>query len=205
MLNELTNNPRVSLSQLIVDKKKYIYRDGSNANGFYYLKSGLIGLYQVTESGKESLLRIYGPGSYFGYRSLFSEQKYPATARTMVNSELMKININDFTELESLAPILSAYLMREVCEELGEAEKRLMQQTSGSSKKRILDAIYHLFSFYPNYSWTYREIGEYSGTDTTTVIRYCKVLKEAGCLKQNSRKPVPTHMKLISSFRQSII
>ncbi|MGB5444475.1 MAG: Crp/Fnr family transcriptional regulator [Psychromonas sp.] len=205
MLYELTNNSRISLSQLSIKKKQPVYRDGISANGFYYVKSGLVGLYQVTESGKESLLRIYGPGSFFGYRSLFTEQKYPATSRTMLNSELLKIDVSDFTELESIAPNISAYLMREVCEELGEAEKRLMQQTSCSAKKRILDAIYHLFTFYPDYSWTYREIGEYSGTDTTTVIRYCKTLKATGYLRKDSRKPIPMDIQLIAEFRQSIV
>ncbi|WP_372882371.1 Crp/Fnr family transcriptional regulator [Psychromonas sp.] len=205
MLYELTNNTHISLSQLSVKKKKPVYRDGSSANGFYYVKSGLVGLYQLTESGKESLLRIYGPGSFFGYRSLFTEQKYPATSRTMLDSELLKVNVNDFSELESIAPNIASYLMREVCEELGEAEKRLMQHTSCSAIKRIVDAIYYLFTFYPSYSWTYREIGEYSGTDTTTVIRYCKTLKQEGYLKKDSRKPIPTDMQLIAEFRQSIV
>ncbi|GAL31080.1 cAMP-binding proteins - catabolite gene activator and regulatory subunit of cAMP-dependent protein kinases [Vibrio variabilis] len=115
-------------------RKQVVYRNGKSAKGFYYVESGQIGLYQVTESGKESLLRIYGPGSYFGYRSLFTGQNYPSTARAMLNSEVVKIDVNDFKSLDELAPTLASDLMKEVCYELGEAEKRLMQFNAFSAK-----------------------------------------------------------------------
>ncbi len=188
-----------------IAKQHIIYRSGLSANGFYYVERGLVGLYQVTENGKETLLRIYGPKSYFGYRSLFANQRYPSTAKAMLDSTISYINVQDFTSLQEISPQLSSCLIREVCEELGEAEKRLMQFNSYNAKKRILDTIYYIFETYPEYPWTYREIGEYSGTDTTTVIRYCKTLKQAGLLNANSRKPQPIDLEKLSLFRHSLL
>lgn len=188
-----------------IAKQHIIYRSGLPASGFYYVEQGLVGLYQVTENGKETLLRIYGPESYFGYRSLFANQHYPSTARAMLDSQISYINVQDFTSLQDISPQLSSCLMREVCEELGEAEKRLMQFNSYNAKKRILDTIYYIFQTYPEYPWTYREIGEYSGTDTTTVIRYCKTLKQAGLLNANSRKPQPIDLEKLFLFRRSLL
>lgn len=188
-----------------VAKQYLVYRNGLPARGFYYVAQGLVGLYQVSENGKETLLRIYGPGAYFGYRSLFTEQYYPSTARAMLDSKIVHINVNDFTALEKIAPSLANRLMREVCEELGEAEKRLMQFNAFSAKKRILDTIYYMFDTYPEYPWTYREIGEFSGSDTTTVIRYCKKLKQAGLLEAKSRKPLPVDLDQLANFRKSLL
>ncbi|MGF1739153.1 Crp/Fnr family transcriptional regulator [Photobacterium satsumensis] len=188
-----------------VSKKQVVYHNGLPAKGFYYVEQGLVGLYQVSESGKESLLRIYGPGSYFGYRSLFTAQNYPSTARAMLDSVLIRVNVNDFKSLDTTAPNLASFLMQEVCAELGEAEKRLMQFNAFSAKKRILDTIFYMFQTYPQYPWTYREIGEYSGTDTTTVIRYCKTLKDTGILDKNSRKPLPVDLKQLASYRKSLL
>lgn len=201
LLSELSEH---EMQRLRIDKNQVVYQRGHEARGFYYVVDGLIGLYQVIESGKESLLRIYGPGSLFGYRSLFTEQKYPATARTMLESQLIKVEINHYHALDKKAPKLAAKLMHGVCAELGQAEKRLTQFTAYSAKIRILDAIHTLFGHYPNYPWTYREIGEYSGTDTSTVIRYCKTLKQSGLLDKNTRKPTPTDLQLLSQYRQSI-
>ncbi|MGR5287223.1 Crp/Fnr family transcriptional regulator [Vibrio maritimus] len=178
-------------------KHQVVYRGGNPTKGFYHVKSGLIGIYQTTESGKESLLRIYGPGYFFGYRSLFTEQDYRSTARAMLPSHLSHIQLDTFQELEAISKELSGYLVRGVCYELGEAESRLTQMTSNSAKVRIMDAIGYLFDNHPEYQWTYREVGEYSGTDTTTVIRFCKELKNCGALDDSSRK---LHVKNRDAF-----
>ncbi|ROV57091.1 Crp/Fnr family transcriptional regulator [Vibrio ponticus] len=193
-----------ALQSFQVQKRDSIYRNGTPASGFYYVKSGQIGLYQVSEIGKESLLRIYGTGSFFGYRSLFTQQKYPATSRAMLESEIVKIRIDSMHELERSAPELALTLMQEVCKELGEAEKRLLQYSAFSSKKRILDALIDLFTHYPSYPWTYREIGEFSGTDTSTVIRYCNQLKQVNLLLSSSRKPRPVQISLLQDYRYSL-
>ncbi|UJF17427.1 Crp/Fnr family transcriptional regulator [Vibrio sp. SS-MA-C1-2] len=175
-------------------KSSMIYQSGEEAVGFYYVKQGQIGLYQVTEQGKENLLRVYGAGSYFGYRTLFTKQPYPATARAMLESDIEWIKVREFDHLMAQDTTLATYLMQQVCAELGEAEQRLVQFTVYSSKKRIVDTIYTLFSLYGNYPWTYREIAEYSGTDIGTVIRFCKILKQKGYLDQESRKLMPINL-----------
>lgn len=205
MLNDSMHSLESHTALASYCRKQVVYRSGNSARGLYCVKSGQVGLYQVTESGKESLLRIYGPGSYFGYRSLFTYQNYPSTARAMLDSDIIRIDVNDFQSLDELAPNLAQYLMKEVCSELGEAEKRLMQFNAFSAKKRILDTLSHFFEMYPDYPWTYREIGEYSGTDITTVIRYCKALKASGVLLKESRKPSPVDLDILADFRKSIV
>jgi CRP-like cAMP-binding protein len=188
-----------------VKKHQTIYRNGHSAHGFFYVKQGLIGLFQVSEIGRETLLRIYAGGSFFGYRSLFTEQTYPSTARAMLNSEIVHIDIKDFASLNLIAPEVACQLTKEVCGELGEAEKRLMQFNAYCARKRILDTVHYIFRTYPDYPWTYREIGEYSGTDTSTVIRYCKTLKEIGILNKNSRKPQPVDLNRLVRYRKTLV
>lgn len=185
-------------------KKQAIYTRGTSSRGFYYLKSGQIGIYQTTESGKESLLRVYGTGSFFGYRSLFTEKVYHATARAMLPSEVLHIKIDTFSELESISSRLSDFLMRGVCYELGEAENRLTELTSNSAKLRILDTINYLFTNHSDYPWTYREVGEFSGTDTTTVIRFCKQLKQREILSPSSRSLVVNSFEGLKTYRRTL-
>ena len=204
MMN-IKNNNKISLTFYSYGKRQVIYQSGATAKGVYFVESGLIGLYQASETGKESLLRIYGPGSYFGYRSLFTNQNYPSTARAMLKSTVARTNVNSFQELDGQSPELANYLMKEVCYELGEAEKRLMQFTTFSAKRRILDTLFHVFDLYPFYPWTYREISEYSGADISTVIRYCKTLKERGYLAPESRKPVPVDLQQLAKDKDKLL
>ncbi|HDL5719043.1 TPA: cyclic nucleotide-binding domain-containing protein, partial [Mannheimia haemolytica] len=41
-----------------LEKGVVIYSQGYHAREFYFLKSGLIGLYHMLENGKESLVRV---------------------------------------------------------------------------------------------------------------------------------------------------
>ena len=172
-----------------ISKKQPIYKTGEAARGIYYVSKGLVGLYQLTEGGKESLLRIYGPNSYFGYRSLFTHQTYPSTARAMLPSTITKLNIDSFNTLLELDSALAHSLMQEVCHELGQAETRLVDFNNCNAKRRINKTLHYFFCTYPNYPWTYREISEYSGTDITTTIRHCATLKASNILDKTSRKP----------------
>ncbi len=199
----ITNQLTDYVNFIDMDRHHVIYSRGSTARGFYYVDDGLVGLYQVSEKGKETLLRIYGPGCYFGYRSLFTKQSYPATAKTMLKSTIVQINVKSFNFLQNLSPELVSSLMSDVCSELGEAEQRLMQFNSFNAKKRILDSLYYVFKTYPSYPWTYREIGEFSGTDTSTVIRYCKFLKQSGVLQADSRKLIPISLEVLFRFRNA--
>ncbi|MCL9777463.1 Crp/Fnr family transcriptional regulator [Vibrio methylphosphonaticus] len=189
-------------SRLTVCKQEAVYFSNNKASGFYRVESGFIGLYQVAETGKESLLRLYGKGSYFGYRSLFTHQRYPATARAMENSVVSRVNVHTFEDLQQLAPSLTKALTTEVCQELGEAERRLVQFSAFNAKNRIIDAIQHFFTYYPHYPWTYREISEYSATDVTTVIRFCKTLKQSGVLSIHHRNPHPVDLSKLPSANQ---
>lgn len=203
MINQVLQEVTAYTDERDYAKHQVVYRNGAPTRGFFYVKSGLIGLYQTTESGKESLLRIYGLVTSLGIAHC-SPSKTIALRKSMLPSELLQVNLSTFTELDSVSSNLSGFLVRGVCYELGEAENRLTQMTSNSAKVRIMDAIYHLFDNHPEYQWTYREVGEYSGTDTTTVIRFCKELKGMGILDSESRKLQVSSIQGLKAYRDEL-
>lgn len=203
-MEDVLGQSSIKTRALKFSKRQMIYRGGAATKGFFYVKSGLVGLYQTSETGKESLLRIYGPGYSFGYRSLVTRQSYRSTARSMLPTELVHVDVEMDKGMEHLPSQLLSLLMRGACYELGEAETRITQLTSNSAKVRIVDAITYLFETHPMYQWTYREVGEFSGTDTTTVIRFCKELKQQGLLEPDSRKLVIISMDKLLEFRETI-
>nr|WP_086939706.1 Crp/Fnr family transcriptional regulator [Thaumasiovibrio occultus] len=190
---------------LAIKKKQVIYRANQSANGVYFVEEGLIGLYRITETGQEQLVRVYGRGDYFGYRSLFSSQRYHLTTRSLLPSKLKHIHIQSLNELHLLAPELLKHLMTSVCQELGEAESRLADIATHTASVRIVDAILHLFQSFDYYPWTSREIAEYSGTQTQTVIRLCRDLKLRKLLDPASRKIAPLDFHGLKSYRAVLV
>ncbi len=187
-----------------ISKKSAIYHATQQADGFYYIESGLIGLHRITESGKEHLIRVYGSNEYFGYRSLLSNQKYHLTTKALLPSCILHIQIHHFQQLLDHSPKLLMSLVSSVCSELGEAENRLSDTAAYNSKVRILNSIIELFQKFDYYPWTAREIAEHSGTEVQTVLRYCKDLKKLALLKPEARGIKPRDLCGLKSLRDRI-
>ncbi|KAA6208226.1 Crp/Fnr family transcriptional regulator [Avibacterium paragallinarum] len=161
-----------------VEKGIPIYHQGDTAQSFYFIQQGLIGLYHTLENGKESLVRIYKSGDYFGFRTLFGDKKYHCTAKVLMEAEIIKItplNIDHFF-LENPATI--RLLFQLLSNELREAEGRLAKSAYLKSLDRVIDSIYFLKENFPEYHWTHREIGEYAGCETETAIRISRDLRK---------------------------
>lgn len=174
----------------VLEPRSSIYEQGSSASVFYYIEDGIIGLYHVLESGKETLMRLYREQEYFGYRTLFSaNQTYHCSAKVMTSSHIKKVVIEEDTASFLMRnPDLSHFLMQRLAAELQEAEHRLAKIAFTKSLDRVFESIVFLSRNFPEYKWTYREIAEYVGCETETAIRISRELKKTGLLDAHSRK-----------------
>ncbi|HDR1290128.1 TPA: cyclic nucleotide-binding domain-containing protein, partial [Pasteurella multocida] len=70
-----------------------VYQQGEVAQEFYFVKSGLVGLYHTLDNGKESLVRLYRQGDYFGFRTLFGlgDSRYHCSAKILIEAEVIRI------------------------------------------------------------------------------------------------------------------
>lgn len=174
--NDLTSCSLTELKNL--SRGSYLYSQGEQADVFYFVASGLIGLYHLLDNGKESLIRIYSKNEYLGYRTLFSQSHdYHCTAKVMQEANIIRITPknNSFLEENSL---FARELIAALSEELAHAEMRLANISYIKSLDRVLNAIRYLYTKYPTYDWTYKEIAEYAGCETETAIRLAKELKK---------------------------
>ena len=176
-------------------KAALIYDNGEIPSGFYYINSGLVTLKCVSDSGKDSILRLYQEGEFFGFRSMISNEKYYASARALVECDLTFIRIPSLELLNKISPETSSRLFAQLGKELRQAEQRMARIATSKVKERVLDSIYHLINTYPDYPWTRREIGEYCGSETETIIRVCRQLNSEGRIRISNRKislPLPS-------------
>lgn len=159
-----------------------IYKQGEFAKEFYFIKHGLIGLYHTLENGKESLVRLYQEGEFFGYRTLFGDSQYHCNAKVLVEAEIVRVKPNDIDQFFIENPEISKMLLQTIANELRDAEQRLAKSAYVRTLDRVIDSIYFLTKNFPYYNWTYREIAEYAGCETETAIRIANELKRNGLL-----------------------
>lgn len=170
-----------------LEKHSLVYTQGEKPKEFYFLKRGLIGLYHCLENGKESLIRLYHANQYFGFRTIFSQTEYHCSAKVLIDADIVRIFPKDHSQFVANNPDFACYLMKQLADELYEAEHRLTNTAYKRSYERIIDAIVNLTESYPDYPWTYREVAEFCGCETETAIRISRELKKQGILDKNTR------------------
>lgn len=181
--------------------RQAIYSEGNTPDGFYYVKDGLVGLAKIAPNGKQSLLRVYNNGHFFGYRSLLGQERYYGSTMALQATELLHFPFKNMQQLQQTVPEAFRYFTLFLAAELKEAELRLSKASAMKTRHRIIDSLLYLNSKNDGYSWTYREIGEFCGGETETIIRLCNQLKSQGILaKENRRWKIIDHDKLAALY-----
>lgn len=115
LFSGLTKDQLNEIRQIVVDKfynkGKTVFLEGDDCNGFYIVADGRVKIYKVSFEGKEHILHIYGPGNPFGEVPVFSGQKFPANAETLLKSHLLFFPRSAFVDLISNHPSLSMNML----------------------------------------------------------------------------------------------
>ena len=102
----------------LYEKGETIYRQGSRAKTFYYLKSGGVRVFLSAENGAEKTLSVMKPGRVFGEAAFFDGLPRVSSAKAVARSEVVPVMRSGLTECirrePQLAVSLLAYLARTV-------------------------------------------------------------------------------------------
>lgn len=77
------------------DKGEMIYRAGDEGGTLFVLYTGKAKLFRLNASGKEQVLRLVGPGEFFGELSLFLPCPLPTTPRHWRQQPCVLWKVND--------------------------------------------------------------------------------------------------------------
>jgi CRP/FNR family transcriptional regulator len=107
---ELQQVRRIAVDRLYA-KGKNIFMEGDPGDGFYIVADGKVKIFKISADGKEQILHIYGPGHPFGEVPVFSGQKFPANAVSLLKSHLLFFPRTAFIRLISDNPSLSLNML----------------------------------------------------------------------------------------------
>ena len=80
--------------------KTVLFEKGTPANHFFFLKSGQVKLYCLSEEGDEKVIEIIHPSQTFAEAIMFMPKRmYPVSAEAIKNSELCSFDMKQFREI----------------------------------------------------------------------------------------------------------
>lgn len=172
---------------LNVKRGSIIYHEGDTPKSLYLIEEGLIGLFHISDAGKETFLRAFGKNCIFGHRSYFAEAPYHATSIALEATRLTVISKKQCQDLCLNNPEVLKEMTKLIAIDLGNAELRLAGLQDKSAPARIAEALIYLKLKYPKHIWTRKEIAEFAGSTFESVTRLMTKLSELGLITKEGR------------------
>lgn len=169
-----------------------IFHEGNHPQGLYCIFSGKVKLYKTADNGRQQIVRMAQAGNILGYRSLFADEPYQATAEAMEDSSICFIEKRAFFPLISKYPTLAMEIIKKLAKELGRAEDRIRDLALKTADQRLAELLLMLKETYGvqepagwrlNISLSRQEIAEMIGTAPETVIRLLGDFRSKGLLE----------------------
>lgn len=194
----LSSEDRIKLSNVAVmhrvPKDTVIYYDDDLASCFYLVKEGKIKITRKSNSGKEIILALLGPGEVFGELSIAGQEEREEVATTSEDALICLFKVGDFQGLMANNPKLSLQLTKLIGLRLKKIQRRLESLMFRTSEERIKDFLKELadeFGYKIAISpgeiaipirLTHDDIGKLTATSRQTVSSVLKSLEKKGII-----------------------
>lgn len=178
-------------------KGQTIFFQGNPPFGLYCISTGKIKVTKIGNDGKESIVRIAGPGDVLGHRSLFSKEPYTATATVIEDSAVCFLDKNFIYNIIQNKPEVSLQIIERLSKDMGAAEKKSASMSQKSARERLAELFLHFSKSYGeeqengdiklNIKLNRDEIASIVGTAHETIIRLISEFKTEEILRQEGK------------------
>lgn len=182
----------VEKSRVVVRYKpgQTIFYSGNDSLGIFTIQKGLVKLEVTSQKGSAHTLRLVGPGGTLGYRSLFANEPYHASAVAVEECELCFLPKTSVMEIFKCYPDLAMKLLAHISKDLRMAEEKWLGQMDKGASERIAEALLFLQDHFSQQNWTRREIAQWAGTTPETVIRTLASFEKDGIIDQTDGRNI---------------
>jgi CRP-like cAMP-binding protein len=170
--------------------QQVIFYQDNTPLGLYTISSGLVKLEVTSEAGQNHTLRYQGPGSALGYRSLFADEKYQASAIAIEKTEICFIPKTNAMDIFKQHPEAAIKILAALSKDLRQAEEKWTSQMDKDASERIAEALIFLQDHFRHQKWTRKEIAEWAGTTPETVIRTLAQFEQEGYIDQSQGRNI---------------
>lgn len=118
-------------------KKQVIFSQGSLADAVFYIEKGKVKLTVLSTRGKEAVVAILGSGDFFGEGSLAGQPVRMATATSMTECSILRVQKETMVRMLHNEPAFSEIFMSYLLSRNVRIEEDLVDQLFNSSEKRL--------------------------------------------------------------------
>lgn len=190
-LNRITN----SKTSYVVKKGQSLFEEGQTLNGIFCIRNGVCKISKLSDNGKNHIVKLITRGDILGERSLVDEEPLNLSAIALEDMEVCFIPKPEILELFKSNTDFSLNMLKNVCENLKEADNDLVNMAQKSVKERLAKTLIYLQDKFGidedktlKIQLSREELSGIVGTALETCIRLLSELKKEGYIDLIGKK-----------------
>jgi CRP-like cAMP-binding protein len=199
------DSTKVQKSLTTYARDETVFLQGDAADEVFYIQSGGVKLSVVSQSGREAVVAMLGPGDFFGEGCLAAQPRRMGSAAAMTPTTILAIHKQDMVNLLHRQHSMSDRFIAHVLTRNIRIEQDLIDQLFNSSEKRLARALL-LLARYGTQDKPVRTVprisqetlAEMVGTTRSRVNFFLNKFKKLGFIEYGGDAPITIHNSLLS-------
>lgn len=203
IFNGLFNGDGNVLEEVVVSKafqrKELIFKPGDDADAIYWIRSGRIKIYKVTEDGREIIFGMYQPGEMFGEMAFWGDEPRDCYAEAMEETRCLAIQRANLFRLAKRKPKIIYRIGKLVNERRRQTEEELESLLYKCVRGRLAGQLLKLserFGIEDNrgrllrIKITHKDMASLIGSSRETVSLMLSEMRRQGLIDLNSDRKI---------------
>ncbi len=181
-------------------KGQIVYKEGDKPTGLLCLSEGKMKIFKEGVGGREQIVRMAKPIGFIGYRALFAEENYIASAMAIEDSSVCNIDKDTLFMLLKQNPNFAMSMIKALATELGFSNSRTVTLTQKHIRGRLAESLLFLLDTYGfeddgetiKVYLPREDLANLSNMTTSNAIRTLSIFANEGVIELSGR-----HIKII--------
>lgn len=209
LFQDLSDEDLVLIEELAVEKQvskgTVVMVESTIGDSLFAITSGRVKVYMSDEDGREIILKILGPGDFFGEMSMIDSQPRSASVAALEPSTFKVLSHEAFAQCVERAPRIATMVMQALAKRLRDADRKIstlaLMDVYGRVANTLLElAINDNGKLIVGEKLSQQDIANMVGASREMVNRILKDLSERGYITVESKTITIHDEKLPPSF-----
>jgi len=174
-------------------KNAVVLTEGEMGDSLYMIQGGKVKVFIGDENGREIILKILGPGAFFGEMSMIDMQPRSASVRTIEASSFLVLTHAAFERCIEQVPRIANLVMRVLAERVREADRKIgtlaLMDVYGRVASTLLElAVYNDGKLMVGEKLSQQDLANMVGASREMVNRILKDLTDRGFISIEAKE-----------------
>lgn len=189
IFSSLDHDEMLEVAYITIDrtyeKGEMVYTAGDKGERLYVIHKGRVKITRISDSGKEQVIRVLGPGEFMGELSLFSHTPMMDNGEVLENTTMCVIDGKRLKELMKKYPSITFKVMEELSKRLEKAENLIEDISLHSVEKRLAQTLIKMANAKNEVvlKMSKGDLASYIGMSQETLSRKFSSFQEQGLIK----------------------